>query len=262
MSNRKYTGRKAVVIGGTHGMGLAMVKALLAGGAEVLLTGRSERNLDAARQELTAHTGTAATAHVVRSDVASLAEIDTLAARVAETFGRFDFLFVNVGFAVIEPFDRVTEETYDRTFSVNTKGPFFTVQRLAPLLSDGGAIVFTTSIADTTGTPGMLTYSAAKAAVRSFTQVLAAELLPRRIRVNAVSPGYIKTPTMGIVDATEAERAAFEAEGNEITPMKRNGTVEEVATAALFLAADATFTTGAEFPVDGGLAQGLTPPSG
>lgn len=251
---KRYTGKKAVVIGGTHGIGLATVQLLLEEGAEALLTGRSEKNIEAARHEL----GTQA--QIVRSDIANQEDIAALGTLVETTFGSVDFVFLNAGHAELEPFSQVTEASYDRQFNVNTKGAFFTVQRLAPLIREGGSIVFTTSIADESGTPGMNVYSGAKAAVRAFTRVFAAELLPRGVRVNAVSPGFIKTPTMGVAGASEAERTAFEKEGDEVTPMKRNGTIDEVARAVLFLAFEATFTTGAELPVDGGLTQGLTYP--
>ena len=135
----KYARKKAVVTGGTHGMGLAAVKALLDGGAEVLLTGRNEQNLEAARRELGPR------AHVVRSDTASMADINALGALVEEKLGRIDFVFINAGISELEPFDQVTEASYDRQFDVNTKGAFFTAQRLAPLLRNGGSIVFTTS---------------------------------------------------------------------------------------------------------------------
>ena len=250
----RHAEKKAVIVGGTHGMGLAIVQALLDGGAEVVLTGRNGQNLEAARRELGPR------AHVVRADTASMADIETLAAYVEEKLGRVDVLFVNAGYAKLEPFERVTEEAYDRQFAINTKGAYFTVQRLAPLVRDGGAIVFTTSAADETGTPGLSVYAGAKAAVRSFARGFAAELLTRGIRVNAVSPGFIRTPTLGVEEASEEERAAFADEGDRLTPMGRNGSPEEVARAALFLAFDATFTTGIELPVDGGIAQGLTPP--
>jgi NAD(P)-dependent dehydrogenase (short-subunit alcohol dehydrogenase family) len=171
-------------------------------------------------------------AHVVRSDTASLADIDALGALVEEQLGQVDFVFINAGISELEPFDQVTEASYDRQFNINTKGAFFTVQRLAPLVREGGSFVFTT-VADGTGTPGMSVYSGSKAALRSFAQVFAAELLPRGIRVNAVGPGFIKTPTMGVAGISEDDRAAFEKLGNEVTPMKRNGTVDEVARAAV-----------------------------
>ncbi|AUG80446.1 short-chain dehydrogenase [Kitasatospora sp. MMS16-BH015] len=250
----KYAGKKAVIIGGTIGMGLATAQALVDGGAEVLLTGRNEKNLDAARNEL------GPSAHVVRSDTADLGDIEALGGVVEEKFGDFDFLFVNAGYAQLGPFGQVTEEFFDQTFNVNTKGAFFTAQRLAPLLKDGGSIVFTTSIANDSGNPGMGVYSASKAAVRSLTKVIAAELLPRNIRVNAVSPGFIHTPTAGITGASAEMLAAFEAIGDQLTPMRRHGSSEEVAQAVLFLAFDATFTTGEELNVDGGLGQRITRP--
>ncbi|MFC4590195.1 SDR family oxidoreductase [Sphaerisporangium corydalis] len=249
----EYAGKKAVITGGTIGIGLATAAALTEGGAEVVLTGRNERNLQAARRELGPR------AHVVRSDTSSMADIDTLAALVRDRLGQVDLVFVNAGIALLEPLGQVTEKTYDQTFDVNAKGAYFTAQRLAPLVREGGSLVFTTSIANGSGTPGMSVYAGTKAALRSFTKVLAAELLPRGIRVNAVSPGFISTPTMGAAEATPEERAAFERLGDRITPMGRHGSVHEVTAAVLFLAFGATFTTGAELTVDGGLAHRLTP---
>lgn len=250
----KYTDKKVVVIGGTIGMGLATVRGLLEGGAEVLLTGRNEQNIAEVRRELGSR------AHIVRSDIASLTDIDALGALVEEKLGRIDFVFINAGVAELETFEQVTEASYDRTFNVNTKGVFFTAQRLAPLVRDGGSFVFTSSVVDGRGTPGMSVYAGSKAALRSFAQVLASELLPRRIRVNVISPGFINTPTMGAAGLSAEEKAAFQKGGDEITPMKRHGTAEEVAQAVLFLAFEATFTTGAVLSVDGGLGQGLTYP--
>ncbi|HXV92776.1 MAG TPA: SDR family oxidoreductase [Pseudonocardia sp.] len=242
-------GATAVVVGGTHGMGLAMVRALVDRGASVVATGRGTPDgAGAAHGEAV---------RFVRSDITSSGDLAELARLVGSTFGTVDALFVNAGFARLEPIAEVTAESYDRTFAVNTRGAFFTVQRLAPLVRDGGAIVMTTSIAGETGTAGMSVYSGAKAAVRAFVRVFAAELLDRGIRVNAVSPGFVRTPTMGVAGASDAERAEFEAEGAAATPLGRIGSPEEVARAALFLAFDATFTTGAELPVDGGLAQQL-----
>lgn len=247
-----YAGKKVVIVGGTHGMGLAVVKALLDAGAEVLATGRNERNLEQARLA-------APGAHFVRSDTASLEDIAVLGAQVGQMLGEIDLLHVNAGVSELEAFDAVTEASYDRQFNINTKGAFFTVQRLVPLIKYGGAIVFTSSIADESSTGGMAVYSGSKAALRSFARVLAAELLARGIRVNVVSPGFIDTPTMGVAGASVEERAAFMKIGDAVTPMKRHGTPEEVARAVLFLGFDATFTTGERITVDGGLGQGLSP---
>lgn len=247
----RFTGKKALVTGGTQGMGLAIVKALLAEGAEVVLTGRSEKTLEEARTELKGEA-----AHVVRSDAASMADIAALADLAQEKLGRVDHLFVNHGIAEFAELAEVTEASWDRHFAVNTKGTFFTVQTLAPLIADGGSIVFTT-VANDVVFPGLSAYSASKEAMRALAHVLAAEFLPRQIRVNSVAPGFIKTPTMGVAGLTEEQRREFEKQGDATTPLKRNGTVEEVAAASLFLAADATFTTNVEFAVDGGFAQGL-----
>ncbi|WP_424185809.1 SDR family oxidoreductase [Actinokineospora sp. G85] len=242
-----FAGKRAVVSGGTHGMGLAVAKALVDGGARVLVTGRDEERIAAARAELGER------GHVLRADVADLAAIRALGAEVGERFGEVDLLHVNAGYAKLEPFLAVTEETYDRTFAVNAKGAFFTAQVLAPLVRDGGAIVFTTSIANTGGSAGMSAYGGAKAAVAQFARVMAAELVGRGVRVNCVSPGFVDTPSMG-VDASDDERREFSAVGDEVTPMKRHGSVGEVAAAVLHLAFDATFTTGQELVVDGGLS--------
>jgi NAD(P)-dependent dehydrogenase (short-subunit alcohol dehydrogenase family) len=248
----RYAGSKSVIIGGTMGMGLATAQELMRGGGKVMVTGRSPGNLAAAREKL------GDKAEILASDTVQLAEIDALAGRVRETFGMIDLLHVNAGVAILEPFEEVSEASYDQTFAVNTKGAFFTVQKLAPLIRNQGAIVFTSSIADQGGTAGMSVYSASKAALRSLASGFAAELMPRQIRVNVVSPGFIQTPTAGVAGFSAEERAAFEALGDQITPMRRHGTAEEVARAVLFLAFEATFTTGARLTVDGGLGQNLT----
>lgn len=246
---------RAVVVGGTHGIGLAVARRLLDRGAELLVTGSDERRTAEAEAALASPH-----AHIVRSDVTDLAAIERLAQTVESTLGPLDLLHVNVGFAELQPFAQVTEAAYDRAFAINTKGVFFTVQRLAPLVADGGSIVFTTSIADEGGAPGMIVYSGAKAAVLAFAKTFASELLPRAIRVNVVAPGFVDTPTMGVRDATDATRRAFQAIGDSSTPMGRHGTIDEVAAAVMFLAFDATFTTGARITVDGGLGSGVRNP--
>lgn len=244
-----YTGKKVVVSGGTHGMGLATAQALLDGGAEVLLTGKSEANVEAARRRLDGR------ALVQRCDTARLRDVAALAEVVEQKFGRIDLAFINAGYCKMASFLETTEENYDETFGVNTKGAYFTAQRLTPLMNDGGAFVFTTSIANELGYPGMIAYAGAKAAVRAFVRAMAVELAPRRIRANALSPGFVKTPSMGLTGVSPEERLAFEKEGERLTPLGRMATGEEVARAVLFLAFDATFTTGAELTIDGGLLQ-------
>jgi len=249
----RYEGRTAVVVGGTHGIGLATAQLLVGGGAEVIATGRDVQNTEAAQRVL----GEAG--HVLRSDITSPDDLAGLAAEVERRLGRIDLLHLNAGVAELQPYNEVTEATWDRQFAVNVRGAFFVAQRLAPLVRDGGAIIATSSVADQGGEPGMIVYSATKAALVSIASGLAAELLPRRIRVNVVSPGFIDTPTKGVAGMSEEERETFRRLGEEVTPMGRNGTPEEVARAVLFLGFEATYTTGARLVVDGGLGQRISP---
>ncbi len=245
----RYQGKKVVIIGGTSGMGLATAKILLDGGARVLVTGRSKPGLESAQKEL------GKGAIVVSSDARSLKEIDALASRVKAEFDTFDLLFVNAGFSIRAPLESITEAVYDEMFNLNAKGPLFAVQKLAPLINRGGSIVLTTSIANVKGMPGNATYGAAKAALRSFARTLAAELLPREIRVNAVTPGPIDTGILNKAFPDKDAAAGVTKHMIELNPMKRFGTSDEIANAVLFLAFDATYTTGAELPVDGGWSQ-------
>ena len=244
----RYEAKRAVIIGGTSGMGLATALMLLDGGARVLVTGRSQAGLELAQKEFGNDD-----VIVVSSDARSLTDIDALASRVKAEFDTIDLLFVNAGFSIRAPLESVTEAVYDEMFNLNAKGPFFAVQKLSPLINRGGAVVLTTSIANVKGMPGNATYGAAKAALRSFARVLAAELLPREIWVNAVTPGPIDTPIIGKAFPDMAAQIREQMTG--MVPMKRWGTSEEIAKAVLFLAFDATFTTGAELPVDGGWSQ-------
>ena len=248
----RYEGKKAVIIGGTHGMGLATAKQLVDGGASVLITGRNPLNIESAQETLGGRV------QAICSDASDMSDVTLLSAIVGQRLGRIDFLHVNVGIAELEPFDEVTEASYDRQFAVNTKGAFFTVQRLSPIIGDGGSIVMTSSVTDEGAEPGMSVYSATKAALVSFASGFAVELLSRNIRVNVVSPGFIDTPTKGVKGLSDEERKAFKEIGDQVTPMRRNGTAEEVARAVLFLAFEATFTTGAKLAVDGGLGQKIS----
>ena len=244
----KYAGKRVVITGGTSGIGLATARLLVSEGARVLLTGRTKDTLDAARQEFEGN------AIVVQSDAASLGDVETLATLVQSDFEPIDALFVNAGQTRFAPFEEMTEGAYDELFAVNAKGPYFTVQKLAPLIREGGGVVFTTSVVNVMGYPMVSAYAATKAALRSMTRSLARELLPRGIRVNAVSPGPIETSILGKVMPKDAIEKTYE-QMREANPMKRVGNAEEIARAVVFLAFEATYTTGAEIPVDGGASQ-------
>lgn len=243
----RYAGKNIVVIGGTHGMGRATAAILASQGARVLVTGSNPGNVEKAQAEW------AGTVRVVRSDVTNVEDMDQLASRVRADAAPLDALFVFAGVAAFSPFDQVDAGSFDRQFAVNTRGAYFVVQKLAPCIADGGSIVLTT-VTPATATPGMSVYMGSKAAVTAFVRGFAAELLARRIRVNAVAPGFIDTPTLGLAGLSAAERAEVSAMGDAVTPMRRHGSMDEVARAALFLAFEATFTTGVELAVDGGLS--------
>ncbi len=241
----KYSGKRALITGGSSGIGLSIARLLAAEGAQVMVTGRKEAALEAASKE-----GLVA----VRSDATSKTDIDDLAGKVEEAFGQLDAVFLNAGITDSVSFEATTEQTYDAVFAANTKGPYFTLQRLLPLLAEGSGVVLTTSVLNVLGYPDHGVYAASKAALRSMARTWARELLPRGVRVNAVSPGPIDTGILHKklpVEVADEMAAGFAAQ----TPMGRIGNPEEVARAAIFFAFDATYTTGAELAVDGGGTQ-------
>ena len=243
-------GKIAVIAGGNSGIGLATAKELTRRGAKVVISGRDEKSLAEASAAIGGDT------LAVRADVTRLSDLDALFARVRERFGSFDVLFANAGVAKLAPVEQMTEALFDENLDTNFKGVFFTAQKALPLLKDGGAIIFNTSALDQKGMPGASAYSASKAALRSFTRTLAAELVGRKIRVNAVSPGPISTPIYGKTgmpaDAVQQMAAGILAQ----VPMKRFGEPEEIARAVAFLASDeASYITGVELDIDGGWGQ-------
>jgi NAD(P)-dependent dehydrogenase (short-subunit alcohol dehydrogenase family) len=244
----RFESKHVAVIGGTSGMGLAAARLMEDEGASVLVTGRTSANVEAARQQL------GGDAIVLQSDVSSLREIDALAQKIQERLGELDALFLSAGISRNTSIQNTSQEIYDEVFEINTKGTYFTLQRLAPLMRRGGGIVLATSVSNVKGLPNNSAYAASKAAVRSMARTFARELLPQGVRVNAVSPGPIDT---GILDRSMPAQAAeaLTAQMTANNPMGRFGTPDEIARAVAFLAFDATFTTGAELAVDGGVSQ-------
>jgi NAD(P)-dependent dehydrogenase (short-subunit alcohol dehydrogenase family) len=247
--SRKLEGKIALVTGGSTGIGLATAQQFVAEGAYVFITGRRQPELNAAAKTI----GSNVTAIV--ADASKLDDLDKLYAQIKHEKGRIDILFANAGIGELAPLGVITEEHYDRIFNTNVKGVLFTVQKALPLIPDGGAILLNASIVSIKGTPGMSVYSATKAAVRSFARSWTSDLKERGIRVNAISPGPVKTPGLDRVAQSEEQRELF-AQMISGVPLGRIGQPEEIAKAAVFLAsADASFVAGVEFFVDGGVAQ-------
>ncbi len=250
MALNRLEGKVAVVTGGNSGIGLAAAKRLKDEGARVAISGRSKKTLDEAVKIL------GKDALAVQSDVAKLGEIDKLFAAVSEKFGKIDVLFVNAGVAKFVPLNAVTEEHYDEIFDIDAKGAYFTIQKALPYLNDGASIILNTSVAGQKGLANGTVYSATKAALRSFARSVAAELVGRNIRVNAVAPGPIETPIFGRTGLSKEAISDFEKAIVSMVPMKRLGQPEEVAGVVAFLASpDASYITGVEINVDGGMGQ-------
>jgi NAD(P)-dependent dehydrogenase (short-subunit alcohol dehydrogenase family) len=247
---KRLAGKVAVVTGGNSGIGLATAKRLQEEGAHVAISGRSKKTLDEATKAI----GNGVLA--VQADVTKLTEVDKLYSEVSKKLGKIDILFVNAGVAKFAPLAETSETLYDEQFDTNIKGAYFTIQKALPLLNDGASIILNTSVADRKGTAGASAYSATKAALRSLARTAAAELVGRGIRVNSVAPGPIVTP---IFERTGLSKEAVDEFAKDIigkVPMKRFGQPEEVAGAVAFLASqDASYITGEEINVDGGMGQ-------
>ncbi|MEO8352198.1 MAG: SDR family oxidoreductase [Chthoniobacteraceae bacterium] len=249
--SQKFTGKIALITGGSSGLGLATAKHFVADGAYVFITGRRQPELDAAVQQL----GSSVTG--IRSDISNLADLDRLFATIKEQKGRLDILFANAGGGAFVPLEQVTEEHFDKYFGINVKGTLFTVQKALPLMTSGGAIVLNGSMVSIKGLPAFGVYAATKAALRSFARTWTQDLKGRNIRVNVVSPGTVVTPGYkSELGLTDAQIEDFKAQASATTPLGRTGTPEEIAKAVAFLASDdASFINGVELFVDGGAAQ-------
>jgi NAD(P)-dependent dehydrogenase (short-subunit alcohol dehydrogenase family) len=250
MDTRMLAGKTALITGGNSGIGLATAKVFMAQGASVMITGRDEATLAAARNSL----GRDLLAE--RSDAGKLDDIDRLMAQVKARFGHLDVLVLNATGGSPVPIELMTEDKFDAMNDVAFKGVFFAIQRALPLLRPGASIVVTTSIANQVGAPGFSAYAACKAAARSLVRTASLELAPRGIRVNAVSPGPIDTPGFGRWDVPREMVDAARADLTQRSPSQRFGTAEEVANAVLYLASPASsYVVGTELIVDGGFSQ-------
>ncbi|RKP53789.1 SDR family NAD(P)-dependent oxidoreductase [Pararobbsia silviterrae] len=247
--SKALNGKIALVTGGTTGIGLATAQELAAQGARVFITGRRQAELDAAVASIGA--GTTG----IRADAAVLSDLDAVYAQIAEKAGKLDILFANAGGGDMLPLGAITEEHFDRIFGTNVRGVLFTVQKALPLLVDGASVILTSSTTSVLGTANFSVYSASKAAVRNFVRSWALDLKDRRIRVNVVSPGPIRTPGLDGLVPDEARQGLYDALASQV-PLGRVGEPEEIGKAVAFLASDsASYINGIELFVDGGMAQ-------
>lgn len=246
----KLQDKVAVITGGSSGIGFATAQRFVEEGAHVFITGRREEQLESARRAI----GRNVTA--VQGDVANLDDLDRLYKIVGEEKGVVDIVVANAGFVERVLLEAVTLEHFNKTFNINARGMLFTVQKALPLMKRGGSIVLVSSVLNLKGLPEHSTYSATKAAVRSFARTWAAELKDRGIRVNALSPGAIDTPIIDGQFASKEEADEARQFFAGVTPLGRIGRSDEMAAAALFLASDdSSYSTGIDLFADGGLAQ-------
>ncbi|HEY6374502.1 MAG TPA: SDR family oxidoreductase [Edaphobacter sp.] len=245
----RLKGKRALITGGTTGIGLETARQFLNEGARVAITGKNPATLEAARKEL------GSDVLVIDSDASDIAAQKALAETVGKAFGELDILFANAGIAELRPVAQWDEAAFDRTFGINLKGPFFLIQALLPFFANPASIVLNGSVNAHIGMANSSVYGASKAALISLTRTLSGELISRGIRVNAVSPGPIETPLYSKLGLSESDLKAVAGSIKSQVPAGRFGTPIEVAKAVVYLASDeSAFAVGSEILFDGGMS--------
>ncbi|AXC10106.1 3-oxoacyl-[acyl-carrier protein] reductase [Acidisarcina polymorpha] len=246
---RRLSGKTALITGGNSGIGLATAKLMAQEGAKVFITGRRQEALTSALNEI----GPLGVG--IQGDVSKVADLTRLAAELTAQKVKLDILFANAGAGTVLPIADVTEEHYYQIFDTNVKGVVFTVQKLLPTMNDGGSIILNSSITESKGMEAFSMYSASKAAVRNFARGWANDLKPRKIRVNAISPGVVITPGYNGLGMNDDQIKEYAAQSSANTPAGRTGQPEEIAKAVLFLASDdSSFVNAENLTVDGGFS--------
>jgi NAD(P)-dependent dehydrogenase (short-subunit alcohol dehydrogenase family) len=243
-------GKVAVVTGGSAGIGLATAKRFADEGAHVFITGRRVPELEKAADEI----GGNVTA--IEGDIAKLDDLDRLFDAIRSAEGGLDIVVANAAYVQEVTLAQATVEHFETTFDVNARGTFFTMKKALPLLRDGASVVLISSVSHLLGLPVHTTYAATKAAIRSYGRTWAAELAPRGIRVNVISPGPVDTPIYEAQTYSQQEADQLRSFYASQVPLGRLGEPDEIAAAALFLVSDqSTFITGVDLAVAGGLSQ-------
>ncbi|PHR10431.1 MAG: short-chain dehydrogenase [Sphingopyxis sp.] len=242
----KLSGKVAVVTGGNSGIGYASAKELKSQGASVIITGRDSDKVQLAAKELGVKG--------IVADVKNISAIEDLVEQVKNDFGKVDILFVNAGIFQPAPVGQISEEMFDHQMGINFKGAVFTTERFLPILNDGASIINLSSVNAYTGMPNTAVYAASKAALNSYTRTAATELAPRQIRINSVNPGPVSTPIFSKTGMEEEQLNAFAEAMKSRVPLKRFGQPVDIAKLVAFLASDdASFITGSEYNIDGGI---------
>jgi NAD(P)-dependent dehydrogenase (short-subunit alcohol dehydrogenase family) len=245
----RLKGKRALITGGTSGIGLETARQFLAEGARVAITGKNPETLESARKELGTHT------LIIPSDASDSAAQTRLAELLGREFGRLEILFVNAGIAELKPVEQWDEAAFDRSFAMNVKGPYFLIQALLPIFANPASIVLNASVNAHIGMPNTTVYGASKAALLSLARTLSGELIHRGVRVNAISPGPISTPLYSKLGLSESDLKNVAASILSQVPAGRFGNPSEIAKAVVFLASDeSAFTVGGELLIDGGMS--------
>lgn len=243
--------KRVLITGGTNGIGFATAERFAGKGATVLVTGTSQQSVDSAIDR---------SAHPIQGmvcDISDMAALDALASNAKQVLGNVDIFFANAGLAHFRPIDEMTEALFDEVMDVNVKGLYFSIQRVLPLMGEGGVIVVTGSIAPRKGQNGLAVYGGSKGAVRAIVRNLAAELIERGIRINCLAPGPVHTQIFSrMVDGDEEKADAIVDRLAAGVPLGRIGSSEEIAIAVDYLCGPgAAYMVGAELTLDGGKAE-------
>ena len=245
----RFADQSFVITGGSGGIGKATASRIVAEGGRVLLTGTSDQKLEAAASEIPG-------AQVLKNDAGDPDAAEQLAEAAKAAFGTIDGLFLNAGFGIFTPHTELTAEQFDQQYQVNVRGVALHAAKLSPLLAEGGSMLITGSVAKWLGMEGGVIYNSTKGATRTISRVLAKELAGRNVRVNELSPGPIETGFFDRVGMEESDAEEMASGITQMVPMGRFGTAEEVAAVACFLLSrDASYVTGADYVVDGGMTM-------